>query len=125
MGSCSIIAIELWGIFCGLLISWNLGYRNVWRETNSICAFQLINHDIVATLSHISLVKAIQDLLNRDWNVVFRHEFREANRCADRLAKFEHSLPLGLSFYDKLPTCISIEFQPDLSGHNSPRFLWA
>ena len=45
-----------------------------------------------------------------DGNVVIRHVYREANACANRLAKYEHSLPLGVVFFERVPPCISLDY---------------
>lgn len=52
------------------------------------------------THAHIALARAIRNLLVEDWTVEFCHIYR--NKCADKLAKLEHSLPLRLSFFDNL-----------------------
>ena len=39
--------------------------------------------------------------------MVIVHVYREANACADRLAKYGYSIPVGLIMFDKLPPCTS------------------
>ena len=51
------------------------------------------------------------------------HIYREANRCIDGLAKLGHRLPLGISFFDRLPACISLDFLADCVGHSSTRMI--
>ena len=110
-------------------MGWNLCYRNVWLETDSASAFQLIDQDVQATHVHVALVKVIHILneewdiefrpvalvkvihnLNEEWEIEFRHVFHEADKCVDRLAKACHRLLLRLTFFDSLPACISVDF---------------
>ena len=65
---------------------------------DSASAFQLINHNILVAHAPDALVNAI---------------------LANKLAKFGHRLPLGLTFFDSLSACISLVFLVDSSVHNS------
>ena len=42
IGICSITAAELWGIFEGLTLAWDLGYRRIQLETDSRSALKAI-----------------------------------------------------------------------------------
>ena len=44
--------------------------------------------------------------------------------CVDRLAKHGHKLPLGITFFDSMPGCISLEFFTDLTGQGYPRTVF-
>ena len=59
-------------------------------ERDSLCALLLIEKpDAVYHASH-SLLNAIQELLRKDWEMVTNHAYREANMCANTLAKSGH-----------------------------------
>ena len=77
----------------------------------------------IVTHAHSTVIGAICTLLELDWNVELKRIFHEANRCVDKLARFCHKLPLGLTFFDSLLACISIEFLADIFGHCSPRLV--
>ncbi|CAN1763098.1 hypothetical protein LINPERHAP1_LOCUS8681 [Linum perenne] len=55
-------------------IAWELGYRKVHLQMDSLAAVKW---------------------RNRDWEIRISHVFREANRVADLLAHLRHNLPLG------------------------------
>ena len=63
IGVCSITAAELWGIFEGLSIAWELGFRKVQVESNSRCAVGLINKNGSSLHKHSQLLSAIQELV--------------------------------------------------------------
>ena len=44
--------------------------------------------------------------------------YSEANRCADKLVKLEHSLLLGISLFNTLLGSIKLEFLTNCIGHN-------
>ena len=107
-------------MFWGLLLRRNLGYTNIVLETDSSCALNLIKLGVLVTHSYSSLIVAVRNLLSEDLNVDFIHIFREANRCANSLAKFGHRLSKGISFFDKLPSYISLDFLADSQGQGGP-----
>ena len=81
-GTCPITLAVIWGVFWGLLVGQDMGFRNIWLETDSSSVYNLINQG--ATVTHTySLVDALRNLLNEDWNIEFRHIFHEANMCVD------------------------------------------
>ena len=40
--------------------------------------------------------------MSKDWEMVPKHSFREANRCADNLAKFGQADPCDLSLFSAI-----------------------
>ena len=42
LGTCTITMAELWGIYWGLFVCHNMGFRNVLVETNSSFAFSMV-----------------------------------------------------------------------------------
>ena len=111
MQNCAITAAELWGIFWCLFTGWNLGYRNVWRETDSTSRYQLINQNVQPTQVHVALIKAIHGLLSEDCacNIDLGMYFVKLTDMLIGLAKFGHRLPLELNFFDSMPTCVSVD----------------
>ena len=73
--------------------------------------------------THSSLVFAVRNLIKKDWNVEINQSFREANRCADSLIKYGHRIPIGISFFDRAPACISLDLLADSSGHSYTRVV--
>ena len=83
----------------------------------------LIEQEPVTTHVHAVIINSIRNLLTKDWTVEVNHVYREANNCADRLAKLGHKCPIGLSFFDQLPACISLDFLADQMGQCTPRIV--
>jgi hypothetical protein len=49
------------------------------------------------------------------------HVFREANRCADWIANYAHSLPIGLHYLPQPPIGLSSILLSDIVGIAIPR----
>ncbi|KAI7982103.1 hypothetical protein LOK49_LG15G01730 [Camellia lanceoleosa] len=70
----------------GLQLAWSHGYRRVILETDSAEAFQAIQK---ATALHpqFNICQEVWELLHQDWVCDVHLIWREANGCADILAK--------------------------------------
>ena len=116
LGTCSITQAELWGVFYGLLLAESLGCSNLIVEVDSLCAVLLCQNSTLDFHACRPLISAVHNLCSRDWSVTICHAFREANLCADSLAKYGHQCPLGLSVFHSLPSFLSIAFSADFMG---------
>ena len=116
---------KLWGIFWGLCVCYNMGVRNIVVETDSRCAFQMISTRVPESHACRTLVQAIGNLWEKIWHIEVCLIYREANMCADSLAKAGHRLNRGLTVFDRLPGCCHLAFLADLvgDGHGCPRFV--
>ncbi|XVE98543.1 hypothetical protein REPUB_Repub03eG0114900 [Reevesia pubescens] len=63
VGICNITTIELWGLYQGLILCLNKGYRDVELETDSLLAIKKINTVQNHFDTNESLVGAIQGIL--------------------------------------------------------------
>lgn len=98
IGCCSIINAEMWGVLDGLHLAWNLGIEKLVLEMDSIEAIQLIQTN--STEQHHSVVlRAIKGLLQLDWIIQIKHEFRDGNKVVDGLAQMASSRPLSKLIY--------------------------
>ena len=77
------VSVELWGILDGLKVAWELGYRQIWMETDLVEALELIEHGCVRNNPNYVLIEPIEDILSRDWSVKWSHTFRDQNKVAD------------------------------------------
>ena len=85
-------------------------------ELDSSYVCHMIVQSVVDSHVRTPLVNAVRILMEQfNGNVVVRHIYREANACADGLAKHGHSLPLGVVFFERVPSCIFLEFLVELS----------
>ncbi|XP_039065453.1 uncharacterized protein LOC120210860 [Hibiscus syriacus] len=66
--------------------AWNLGERLIMVETDSLVAIRMLKKNTKRG-SIFTLIDCVNELINRDWNIVLKHISRNANKVADRLAK--------------------------------------
>lgn len=74
--SCSIMEAELWGLYQGLKIPWDYGFRFLQVEVDNLGITQLLTTSSGNRHSISSLLWGIKDLLNRDWQVSVKHLYR-------------------------------------------------
>ncbi|KAI8544905.1 hypothetical protein RHMOL_Rhmol07G0001600 [Rhododendron molle] len=55
--------------------------------------------------------------------VKLKHDLREANICADILAKNALNLPLGFIYFSVIPSDLCFQFQQDFVGIKYPRLI--
>lgn len=123
IGSCTVPAAELWGLCSGLYLCWNLGIRKVQVEIDSELVVKLVNRKIEITHPLFSLVTRCQGFLRRDWEIQFRHVFREANFSADYLASYAFKFPLGF-YVLKVPPLDILQFlDKDCHGVATQRLI--
>ncbi|GAU17933.1 hypothetical protein TSUD_330570 [Trifolium subterraneum] len=87
LGFTTTMKAELYAICQGLVTAWDLGYRNILVETDSL---EAINHIEEANIEHDlygSLVSDIRSLMQRNWSLNLVHSVKEDNGCADILSK--------------------------------------
>ncbi|KAK8518326.1 hypothetical protein V6N12_017477 [Hibiscus sabdariffa] len=87
IGVCSVLDVELWGIYEGLLTAWSVGTRNLVVEVDSLEVIRVVQQSL-AGFSSLSLVVYIVKLLQRLWSVKLQHVLREGNRLVDGMTKF-------------------------------------
>ena len=109
---------ELIGVF-GWAGSWGIG-ELFWSWTQSVHVVLLIKNQALETHGCSSLLRSITELLTREWNVEICHIYREANSCADRVAKHGHSCALGFNYFSVLPVFLYLDFSANFMGHHCP-----
>ncbi|GAU25355.1 hypothetical protein TSUD_216930 [Trifolium subterraneum] len=101
VGDCNATIAELWGVLEGIhtgRVNGAIGY---------------------------SLIKRIRSMLDMAWNIEIMHEYREANTCADALARIGCSLEHDMIFYDDCPATIREVMLADELGMTTPRMIVA
>ena len=116
LGYCSITLVEIWGAYWDIYIGIMLDFRNIVLELDSICVYQYISQGVKETHMYAPIINAARKLMeDANNNIVIRHVYREANACADGLAKHGYII-----FFDSLPPCISLNFLANSIGHVRP-----
>uniref|UniRef100_A0A199UBV5 Uncharacterized protein n=1 Tax=Manihot esculenta TaxID=3983 RepID=A0A199UBV5_MANES len=115
VGVSSIYNAELWAIFDGLTLAWNMNFRRLVVDCDNARLVKLLKivNEVAVTSS---LLARIKELLNRDWIVKFQHVFREANLVADSVAKMSNPNHRGVRLLDNCPPVLRPILEVDRLG---------
>ncbi|CAL8997057.1 unnamed protein product, partial [Prunus brigantina] len=113
----------LWGIFWGLSLTWDFGFRTVEVESDSKVAVTLLNSLTIATHPLFSIINCCKLKMSADWFCSVRHILREQNCAADALAAISFDFSPGLHIFDEIPACIVDILAADSRGDSRPRLL--
>ena len=108
LGMCSVLSAKLWGLFHGLKVACDYGFRHLQVGVDNKNVVHLLERAHPSANENAILVKTIQELLARDWIVHMEHVYREANSAANFLASYILTKPLGLHVLPSPP--------PDIVG---------
>ena len=121
----SSLAAELWALREGLLLCVDLQAQAVVVELDAIAAVSLISNNACTNGDFSILVDDCRDLLLQLPQVQILHCFREANCCADALARMgSASLDVEISFVTPPPMLFSF-LESDRLGTYHPRLCTA
>ncbi|CAN1809883.1 Putative ribonuclease H protein At1g65750, partial [Linum perenne] len=95
LGNCSITRAEMRGAIKGLRRAWDAGYRKVLIQLDSQTTITLLSSGVRARHQHALETANLEELRNRDWQLVIKHTYREGNRAADYLAGIGYGYPHG------------------------------
>ena len=88
LGNTNSIISELWALRDGLNLAMELGLNNLIIELDALSVVTLLNNDSENLLMEPSLTDC-RNLLKAIPNKRITHTYREANQCANALAKLE------------------------------------
>ena len=91
LGDSTSFHAELVGLYRGLFLTWELGYRDVVCHSDSLLAVETVKLGAGEFHLYGALIQSIKELLSRNWICRFEHAYRESNFCADALAKLASS----------------------------------
>lgn len=89
-------------------------------EVDSEVVFQYLPSLELPTSSTGALLRDIRYLLKLDWMASFRHTYWERNTCADWLANFVFSFPIGHHRLCQCPTRLELLLFDDVIGVSIP-----
>lgn len=98
---------ELWAIFDGLMLCWNMGYKHVVLESDAQEVINLLKNPDSQPSSRTNLLSFCRDLLQKDWDLVMQLVFREANRFVDWLAKSAKDQTAIFKIHVNPPVCLN------------------
>ncbi|CAN1176722.1 Putative ribonuclease H protein At1g65750 [Linum perenne] len=122
-GKCSIMRAELRAAAIGLSLAWDMGFRKVNIQIDSLAAIAAIKNTSDTDGRHSLICQQIQELCHRQWTVVLTHTYREGNRVADLLAHLGHSLAFGRHLITDCNPDIRFALISDCIGVSFPRTI--
>ncbi|VVA35374.1 PREDICTED: ribonuclease [Prunus dulcis] len=123
LGYGSVIEAELWGIFWGLSMAWDAGFRTVEIECDATSAMALLKSPIVSTHPLFSIINCCKLKIHEDWCCSVKHIFREQNCAADALAVKCYDFAHGLHVFLEAPAFLSDVLAADVRGAIRPRLV--
>ncbi|KAB5560806.1 hypothetical protein DKX38_005763 [Salix brachista] len=121
LGACHILEAELWGIFWGLSLAWDYGFRDVEIECDSDAAVTLLTSITISTHPLYSIISCCKMKIHDHWCCTIKHIYREQNTVADALATRSYNLDLGLHVYEEAPNFLKDILFVDARGIVRPR----
>ncbi|CAN1291848.1 Putative ribonuclease H protein At1g65750 [Linum perenne] len=79
LGRCSIMRAELRAAEIGLMIAWDMGFKKVHLQLDSMAAITAILGDQEVDSRHGRTLETISELRSRDWDVTISHTYREVS----------------------------------------------
>lgn len=124
IGSCNAAWAELWTLRNGINLARELSLERVIFEMDSKVIVDMVR----AKTSHIPFLQPLlQEVLNLlhlpDWSTSVEHIFREANHCADLLAKKGHSSSFDGVIMEDSFALLDLYLLNDARGVSSPRVV--
>ncbi|CAN1243679.1 Putative ribonuclease H protein At1g65750, partial [Linum perenne] len=95
LGRCSIMRAKLRALEIGLMIAWDIGYKKIHLQLDSMAAVTTILGNQEEDFRHGRMLDTINELRSRNWEVTISHIFLEGNRVADLLAHHGQTLDFG------------------------------
>ena len=114
--------VELAAVRQGLEMAWNKGYKLLHLELDSkVVLSWLTNHNINYLTNMLPLICDCRNLLHQEWEVHMHHVYREANGCANLLAKRGTRQQPLVCVYSSYPTFVIVAYIRDLTGLGETR----
>ena len=108
VGFATSVTAEFWALRDGLILASQLGLQQIEVEIDAKVVVDLVQSNSVVNNSFLPLLNDCRSLLRSFHQVSVSHTFREANRCADALARRGCSLQEDFVIFD-FPPSVEIE----------------
>ncbi|GAU35182.1 hypothetical protein TSUD_319920 [Trifolium subterraneum] len=90
IGACDALHAEMWGMYVGMNLARRQGVTRLILESDSKLLVDMVTWRCNLNGATPILIRRIKGLIDFDWQIQFKHTWREGNRSADWLAN--HSL---------------------------------
>lgn len=123
IGCCTIEEAEIWAVWDGLELTWNMGYKRVIVQVDSETVVNWIKGKKRVISQALNLIEKCKGLLSREWEVELRHIYREQNTAANHLASEATKNNKGLQFFDTPPDGVRALLNHDMLGAGIARSI--
>jgi len=107
---------ELWGLREGLMLCCNLNIVSVIVELDARSIVDAISNDQYVNNVISPILDNCRWLISRFHRILFKHCYREANRCADSLARMSISQEAEFVSYESPPVSTLKVYEDDCNG---------
>ena len=108
VGFATSITAEFWALRDGLILAAQLGIKDIEVELDAKIVVDLVQSNTIVNNSFLPFLNDCRSILSSFHQVRVGHTFREANRCADALARKGCSLKEDFVVFD-YPPSVEIE----------------
>lgn len=123
LGICSMVKVELWGLYYCLQLAKTQGISKLVVELDSLVALNVFQKKCPSTHHCFAFVRDICTLLQDKWACLLIHSVRKGNKCADYLANLGYSSTFTCTVLEHPTQSLHHLFWQDTVGVTSPRFL--
>nr|XP_023878038.1 uncharacterized protein LOC111990496 [Quercus suber] len=116
IGITSSFLAELWALRDGLSLCVSRGFAAVEVELDAKSIVDAISNPEYANIFASSLMEDCRHMVKQVPQIRFKHCFREANRCADALARMGGILDADFTVFENPPVDISNFLEFDCNG---------
>lgn len=107
---------ELYAIWKGLQLVWSKGFKRVIVESDSAFVIQQLQTVARGSGSRCAIEENCRELISRDWECNLQWVYREANKCADMMAKIGIDSNQNSYVHDVMPDQVRPQYEADLTG---------
>lgn len=116
LGSVSVVAVELWGIFYGIQTTLKKGFLYIVVESNSEEVVNLIENFGLITHPNVSLVEEIHKMSKLPSRFVVKHVLWEQNKVVDVMTKGALGAVSLLVLFESPPMFVASSIVLDVVG---------
>lgn len=121
IGIATSLLAELWAIRDGLMLCIDRNLAMVEVELDANAVVDMLANPLYSNNAISPLIEDCRYLVSQIPHVRIKHCYREANRCADKLARMGANQNLNLIFYDDPPGDLGVFVEADLNGASIAR----
>lgn len=123
LGICTAFQAEIWVAFIDLRLAWEHRFRHVILEIDSSSTYQLLTASSLPGREWHVLVAECKAIMSRDWMVIIKHVYHEANYITDGVANWVISQNTSHYLLRDPPFVVSSLLFADLCGVSRARVI--